>query len=233
MASAGLGRVKVVATIVRLLETTMIRIGNAAYARENRSFGLTTLRNRHVRIEGADVRFRFIGKGGKIWNVGMHDRRLSRIVRSCQELPGQHLFQYLDETGERQSVTSSDVNAYLKEVTGFDVTAKDFRTWAGTVLATIALADRGPAANIAQAKRNITLAIASVSARLGNTPAICRKSYVHPEIFAAYLEGAFFLDVGRPAGAPSSNLLGALDPEEEAVLSLLLARARADAAGRA
>jgi len=141
MAKPGLGFDKVLATVVRLLETTMIRVGGAAYARENKSYGLTTLLTRHVRVEGSDVRFHFKGKSGRIWRLGVRDRRVARTIKNCQELPGQHLFQYVDDDGRRQNLTSADVNAYLKKITDREITAKDFRTWAGTVLAAMALSE--------------------------------------------------------------------------------------------
>jgi len=227
MRVAGLGRNKVLATVVHLLETTMIRVGNAAYARDNKSYGLTTLRNRHVKIDGGALRFDFKGKSGKIWRLSIHDRRIARIVRACQELPGQHLFQYLDDDGRRQAVTSGDVNAYLKAVSGADVTAKDFRTWTGTVLAARALAEFEAAASIATAKRNLNQAIKLTAARLGNTPTICRKSYIHPAIQAAYLEGELALEIVETvAGDPTAG--AGLDPVEAAVLAFLSARRTSD-----
>lgn len=197
MARQGLPREKVLATIVHLLDTTLIRVGNDEYARTNGSFGLTTLRNRHVAVEGGALHFEFKGKSGKMWRLDVRDRRVARIVRSLQELPGQHLFQYLDDTGERQSVGSADVNAYLAEITGAEVTAKDFRTFAGTVLAASALSKFKAAESAAEAKVNVRAAIEEVAERLGNTPAICRKCYVHPEIVAAYLDGALAYRRGK------------------------------------
>ena len=189
-ARRGLPREKVLATIVRLLEVTLIRVGNQEYARENHSYGLTTLRDRHVDFEGATLIFEYRGKGGKRHRISLRDRRLARIVRSCQELPGQHLFQYLDEDGERQEVDSADVNAYLQEITGEGFTAKDFRTWAGTVLASLALSEFESFDSQAAAKRNVTRAIEQVAAQLGNTVAVCRKSYIHPEVVECYLDGS-------------------------------------------
>jgi DNA topoisomerase-1 len=173
MGLRGLPREKVLATVVRLLETTLIRIGNDDYARENKSYGLTTLKNRHVRVNGSEVRFRFTGKGGKQWSLQVKDRRIAKVVKACQELPGQELLQYVDENGELQDVTSGDVNAYLKKITGRDITAKDFRTWAGTVLAALALHEVKEFDSAAQAKRNVRSAIERVAARLG--PEIGRK----------------------------------------------------------
>jgi DNA topoisomerase-1 len=221
LAASGLCRRRVLATVVDLLETTMIRVGNAAYAKDNGSYGLTTLRSRHVKVEGARLRFHFKGKSGKIWELSLNDRRVARTVRSCQELPGQHLFQYFDDVGERQAVTSDDVNAYLRESSGADITAKDFRTWAASVLAATALAELEAPANISVARKNITCAIAYVAARLGNTPTICRKCYVHPEIVSAYLASDLWLRIGR-----SSRAAG-LYPEEAAVLTFLKTRTSA------
>jgi DNA topoisomerase I len=178
MGLRGLPREKVLATVVHLLETTLIRVGNDDYAKQNNSYGLITLRNRHVAIDGNEVRFRFTGKGGKQWSLRVRDRRVAKIIRACQELPGQELLQYLDEQDNCQDVTSTDVNNYLKEVTGMNITAKDFRTRAGTVLAAMALIELESFDSAAQAKRNLRTAIEKVSARLGNTPTICRKGYM-------------------------------------------------------
>lgn len=221
----GLPREKVLATIVHLLETTLIRVGNADYAKQNRSFGLTTLRNRHVAVAGTALRFRFKGKSGREWDLGIRDRRVAAIIRRCQELPGQQLFQYLDEDGKRQAITSADVNAYLREVTGQDITAKDFRTWAGTVLAAMALKEFGSIDSQAQAKRNIRAAIEHVAGRLGNTVTICRKCYIHPEVIAAYAPNEPFLPtVEEKVEAALREDLSALRPEEAAVLAFLRAR---------
>lgn len=218
MAAPGHGRRKVLATVVNLLETTLIRVGSEAYARENGSFGLTTLRARHVEVNGAELRFHFKGKSGKTWRLRLRDRRLAAVVKGCQDLPGQHLFQYLDEAGDRQSVTSADVNAYLKEASGAPITAKDFRTWGGTILAASVLAGIGPATSPTAAKAKVAAALRQVAASLGNTPAICRKCYVHPEVISAYLDDGLVLDV---AGAPA----GDLRPEEAAVIAFLASRA--------
>jgi DNA topoisomerase I len=219
MALRGLPREKVVATIVHLLETTLIRIGNDDYARQNKSYGLTTLRNPHVSVEGAQLRFRFKGKSGKAWQLQVRNRRVAKIVRACQDLPGQKLFEYLDENGEPREVTSSDVNAYLKEITGSEITAKDFRTWAGTVLAALALREFEQADSQATTKKNLRAAIEQVAHRLGNTPTICRKCYVHPDVLAAYIEGSLELKITEDATASQSA--AALKPEEAAVLALL------------
>jgi DNA topoisomerase-1 len=189
LARPGLPRDKVLATVVRLLETTLIRIGNDEYARENGSFGLTTMRDRHVAVSGSLLRFHFRGKSGKEHAVDVRDPRLARIVRRCQDLPGQELFQYVDDDGAHQRVDSEDVNAYLRDIAGEEFTAKDFRTWAGTVLAALALAELEGFASQRQARRNIVRAVESVARRLGNTPAICRKGYVHPAVIDAYLDG--------------------------------------------
>ena len=218
MRAHGLGRDKVLATVVYLLETTMIRVGNATYAKENKSYGLTTLRNRHVKIVGGELRFDFKGKSGKIWRLNMQDRRVARIVRACQELPGQHLFQYLDDAGERRTVSSEDVNGYLKAVSGRDITAKDFRTWAGTVLAARALAQADVAESATAAKRALNAAVKLTAAKLGNTPAICRKSYIHPQILSAYLDGGLPLDIAEDE---IEVCVGALRPDEAAVLAFL------------
>jgi DNA topoisomerase-1 len=184
LARAGLPREKVLAAVARLLDATALRIGNAEYARENGSFGLTTMRNHHADVRGSRVRMRFRGKAGKVREVELADPRVARVVRRCQELPGQELFGYVDEAGEVRDVTSTDVNAYLREVAGEDFTAKDFRTWAGTVLAAGELA-REPR----RGKRAVARAIARVAERLGNTPAVCRKCYVHPAVVEAFLRG--------------------------------------------
>jgi DNA topoisomerase-1 len=186
----GLPREKVLATIVHLLDTTFIRVGNEEYAKENKSFGLTTLKNRHASVDGSEISFQFKGKHGVDWSVSQRDRRIARIIRSCQELPGQHLFQYLDEEGKRVRVTSTDVNAYLREIAGIDISAKDFRTWGGTVLAAAELSLLPPFTSKKEADRNIRLAVAAVAARLGNTQRVCRQCYIHPVVVERYGEGA-------------------------------------------
>ncbi len=209
LAKRGLPREKVLATVVRLLETTLIRVGNAEYARENGSFGLTTLRNRHAEVTSGSVRFRFRGKSGRDHEVGLQDRQIARIVRQCQDLPGQDLLQYIDEDGVAQPIDSSDVNAYLREVAGDDVSAKDFRTWAGTVLAAMALSKLPREETKTAATRQIVAAIRRVARRLGNTPAVCRSCYVHPRVLEAHAAG---WSLGR-----TSDLRAA----ERAVLTLL------------
>jgi len=224
MALRGLPREKVLATVVHLLETTLIRVGNDDYARQNKSYGLTTLRNPHVKVAGSELRFQFKGKSGKTWRLQVKDRRVAKIVKACQELPGQDLFQYRGEDGEQRSVSSADVNAYLREISGRDITAKDFRTWAGTVLAALALQEFQSFDTQAGAKQNVRAAIEKVAARLGNTPTICRKCYVHPEILASYAEGAMLLEIKERVEQELREDLASLRPEEAAVLSLLEAR---------
>jgi DNA topoisomerase-1 len=224
MALRGLPREKVLATVVHLLETTLIRVGNDDYARQNNSYGLTTLKTRHVAVDGNEVRFRFTGKSGKQWSLRVRDRRIAKIIRACQELPGQELLQYLDDEGKPQDVTSSDVNAYLKEITGKDITAKDFRTWAGTVLAAMALNEVKSFDTAAQAKRNLRTAIENVAARLGNTATICRKCYVHPEVLTSYLDGNLVLEIKSAVESELRKELDGLKPEEAAVLAMLRGR---------
>ena len=215
LARRGLPREKVLATVLRLLEKTLIRVGNEEYARANRSFGLTTLGNRHVRVRGPRIDFRFRGKSGKVHEFGIEDAELSGIVKRCQELPGQDLFQYKDGRGRRHGVGSGDVNAYLAEVSGRDFTAKDFRTWAGSVRAWWALASGPAPQSKAQGRRAVIDAIGEVSRRLGNTPATCRKAYVHPAVVDAYLAGS--LRPRRSGGRSPSRLR----PSEASLLRLL------------
>ena len=216
MGARSLSREKVLASIVYLLENTLVRVGNESYARDNKSFGLTTLRDRHVTIDGGSLRFAFTGKGGKEWKLKLSDRRVAKIVRACQELPGQHLFQYLDAEGQRQKIGSADLNAYLKEISGTDATAKDFRTWAGTVLAAMALAEFEAFDSEAVAKRNLRQAIEHVARQLGNTPTICRKCYIHPEILEHYLEGTLIETLQQRIRAAMKRE-AKLKPEEAAV----------------
>ena len=189
LALPGLPREKVLATVVQLMERTLIRVGNEEYAKENKSYGLTTLRGKHVKVNGSTLKFKFRGKSGVLHEVGVQDRRLARIVRQCQELPGHELFEYLDAEGQTHSIDSSDVNNYLREISGQEFTAKDFRTWAGTVLASIALHEFEGFSSETEAKKNVVQAIKAVARRLGNTPAVCRKCYVHPAILDSYLTG--------------------------------------------
>jgi DNA topoisomerase-1 len=215
----GLPRNKLLATIVLLLEATLIRVGNDEYARTNRSYGLTTLKNRHVDIKGANIHFNFRGKGGKEHAIKVNDRRLARLVRQCRDLPGQDLFQYVDEEGAPQPVNSGDVNEYLRLISGEEFTAKDFRTWAGTLLAATELGTTGRVPAATEAKAVIARAVESVSRQLGNTPAICRKCYIHPRVLEAYQDEALF---GRwkaeLADAPEEN---GLRREERALLRFL------------
>jgi DNA topoisomerase I len=230
MALRGLPREKVLATVVHLLETTLIRVGNDDYAKQNNSYGLTTLKTRHAAVNGNEVRFRFTGKSGKHWSLRVKDRRIAKVIRACQELPGQELLQYLDEDGTPRDVTSSDVNAYLKEIIGKDITAKDFRTWAGTVLAAMALNEMQSFDSAAQAKRNLRTAIENVAARLGNTPTICRKCYVHPDVLTSYLDGSLVLEIKAAVESELRDAIGLLQPEEAAVLAMLRGRLVKEAA---
>ncbi len=224
MRKPGLSRERVLATVVSLLENTLIRVGNDDYAKQNKSYGLTTLRNRHVKVDGSQLRFSFKGKSGKTWQLDVKDRRIARVVRACQDLPGQDLFAYVDAEGQTRDVTSADVNAYLKEATGREITAKDFRTWAGTVLAALALAEFETVDSDAKAKKNVRAAIERVASRLGNTPTICRKCYVHPEVITSYLDGDLLLEIKEEVEEELSEGLAGLKPEEAAVLGLLHAR---------
>jgi DNA topoisomerase-1 len=190
LALPGLPRDKVLAAIVRLLETTFIRVGNQEYAKENGSYGLTTLRNKHVSVKGATVTFDFKGKSGREHTIDLHDRRLAAIIKRCHDMPGYELFQYIDPEGNRHSIDASDVNDYLRQITNEDFTAKDFRTWAGTVLACAMLHELEPPETQTQAKKNVVEAIKRVANRLGNTPSVCRKCYVHPAVLESYMGGA-------------------------------------------
>ena len=218
-----LTRNKVLAAVVQLLEKTLIRVGNDEYARENRSFGLTTLRDGHVVVNGGRVRFTFRGKSGVEHDIKLDDRRLARTIKACRDIPGYDLFQYIDEHGERHAVGSSDVNAYLKEITGEDYTSKDFRTWAGTVLAAQMLQEFSTFESDTQAKRNIVQAVESVAKRLGNTKAVCRKCYIHPAILEAYVDGSMLKTVADRARRVRRNH-GDLTAAENAVLALLQAK---------
>ncbi len=219
----GVPREKVLALVVRLLEATLIRVGNDEYARENRSYGLSTMRDRHVDVRGARLRFSFRGKGGKEHEIDVRDERLARIVRQVQELPGQTLFQYHAADGHRQEVTSDDVNAYLREISGDEFTAKDFRTWAGTVAAAMALHEFNEIDSEAGRKTAIVRAIESVAELLGNTPTVCRACYVHPDVLDAYLDGSFVGALAERARGVGRGA-HALRPAEAAVLGLLQAR---------
>jgi DNA topoisomerase-1 len=219
LAREGLPRERVLATIVRFLETTFIRVGNEAYARDNGSFGLTTLQDRHVHIEGAKIQFRFRGKSGKQHAIQVNDRRLARLVRRCRDLPGQDLFQFVDDAGEPQPVHSDNVNDYLRSASGEEFTAKDFRTWAGTLLAAQAFAASGCGETESEAKGAVVAAVKSVADRLGNTVSVCRKCYIHPEVLRAALTREFTKAWGA-AQAASTELRG-LRADENALLQFL------------
>lgn len=221
LALPGLPREKVLATIVRLLETTLIRIGNDEYARNNHSYGLTTMRNKHAKVRADKISFTFRGKSGKQHVIDVRDRKLASIVKRCRDLPGYELFGYLDDTGKAVDVTSGDVNAYLHEIGGEDFTAKDFRTWAGTVLAARALQEFEKFDSEAEAKRNVLRAIESVAQMLGNTPAICRKCYVHPIVVDTYLDGSLVKRLKKKAEEKLAREMKHLRAEEAAVLMLL------------
>jgi DNA topoisomerase I len=214
-----LGRDRVVATVVRLLDETTIRVGNDEYARENRSFGLTTLRDRHVEVKGDRIRFRFRGKAGRVHEVEVEDARVARVVRRCEDLPGQDLFQYVGDDGEPVDVTSDDVNDYIREAAGAEFTAKDFRTWTGTVLAAWTLDEL--AGGETPPKKQLVAAIESVARELGNTPAVCRACYVHPDVISAHLDGTLRDGLGRQAIRKLTQERHRLSPQEAAVLAFL------------
>ena len=220
----GLARNKIMATVVWLLETTLIRIGSDEYRKANKSFGLTTLRRRHVAVVGSEVRFEFKGKSGIQHAVSVADKRIARIVQRCQELRGEELFKYLDDDGKRQEVDAEDVNAYLQEITGREVTAKDFRTWAGTMLAAEALRTIGPAKNKREAERNIVAAVDVTAKRLGNTRSVCRKYYIHPALIEAYLEGSVLPPMPERPWSKRKSKGPTLRQHEMDVLSFLKAR---------
>jgi DNA topoisomerase I len=228
LARPGLDREKVLAAIVRLLELTLIRVGNDEYARLNRSFGLTTLRGRHASVRGSSIRFRFRGKSGRMHEVGLRDRRLAAIIRRCQDLPGQELFQYVEDDGTTVDIASDDVNDYLRSIAP-DVTTKDFRTWAGTVLAYRALRALDRPASARGATRNVVAAIRETADLLGNTPAVCRKAYVHPVVVEAYLDGRLRGALVQAAEDAGSSPAATTPDEERAVVSLLRRRIRDDA----
>jgi DNA topoisomerase I len=222
----GLPREKVLATVVRIMDTAYARIGNLSYARENNSFGLTTLRDRHVEISGTRVRFEFTGKGGKAHAFDVDDPRLAKIVRRCRDLPGYDLFQYVEDDGTRRTVGSGDVNDYLREISGGEFTAKCFRTWAGSVVAAKSLADMRPVKTDRAAKRNVVRAIEAVAENLGNTPSIARKSYVHPLVIEAYLEGSLAETWDRALPKKPPQFAAKLRGDEQRLLRLLKPRAQ-------
>ena len=221
----GLQREKVLAAVVQLLEKTLIRVGNEEYARDNGSVGLTTMREKHATVTGTTVRFEFRGKSGVQHAIDLRDARLARILKACRDLPGYELFQYVDEDGRRQAIDSADVNEYLREISGDEFTAKDFRTWAGTVLAAKALAEVATFTSNAEAKRNIVHAIEAVAKKLGNTKSVCRKCYIHPAILDAYMDGAT-IDTLKSRALRLARSRPALSPEEAAVVGLLERRLR-------
>lgn len=214
----GLPRAKVLAAMVALLDETAIRVGNEEYARENHSFGLTTLRNQHVDVQGTEIRLHFRGKSGKEHAITLRDRRLARSIQRCRDLPGQELFEYADADGTPHSVTSDDINDYLRAISGQDFTAKDFRTWAASVIVANALCADGECASITEAKHRISAAIKTAAEKLGNTPAICRKSYVHPQVLAAFQDGSLFIHIATSA---TENDNPEKEPYEATVLALL------------
>jgi DNA topoisomerase I len=228
LATPGLSREKVLAAVVRLLELTLIRVGNEEYARLNRSFGLTTLKRRHAKVEGSAIRFQFAGKSGKRHEVGLRDRRLASIVRRCQDLPGQELFAYVGDDGVPHDISSDDVNEYLREISGIDMTAKDFRTWAGTVLAYRALRALAPVENGRAAKKNVVEAVRLTADQLGNTPAVARRSYVHPAILEAYMEGTIGGALLEAAEEQHDPPPVATPDEASEVAKLIRARIHAD-----
>lgn len=221
LARRGLSREKVLATVVRLLETTLIRVGNTEYARANSSYGLTTLHDRHVNVKGSKITFYFRGKSAKKHVIELEDPKLARIVRRCRDLPGYELFQYVDETGNPVSISSNDVNDYLRAIGGAEFTAKDFRTWAGTVLAARAFQEFKRFASKLEARRNMIEAIEAVARILGNTPAICRRCYVHPVILDTYLDGTLVRRLKKCAEQKLTRDIKNLRPEEAAILMLL------------
>ncbi|MBA3695630.1 MAG: DNA topoisomerase IB [Methylotenera sp.] len=218
----GLSKEKVLATIIYLLENTMIRIGNDEYVKTNKSFGLTTLRNRHVEINGSVVKFKFRGKSKIEHDINLQDARMARLIKRLMDIPGQELFQYIDSDGMRHPVNSTDVNEYLKQITGRDYTAKDFRTWSGTMHATMALRVQEPFENVTQAKKNVVMAIEAASKKLGNTPSICKKCYVHPYIIESYMAGTMIDLIQENVDLVDDEAL--LDFVEQYVLKLLQSR---------
>jgi DNA topoisomerase I len=217
----GLPKEKVLATVLRLMELTRIRVGNEEYAKTNKSFGLTTMRDRHVDISGSTIHFKFRGKSGVEHDIEIHDRRLARIVKNCRDIPGQELFQYIDENGQRQSIDSGNVNDYLREITGEDFTAKDFRTWGGTVLATLELHEAGVGESKTAIKKAIVQAIKTVAQHLGNRPATCRKYYVHPAVLSAYETGSLSEVMTKHVEDEIEELSYGLRCEELVVVTLL------------
>ncbi|CAN5377040.1 DNA topoisomerase IB [soil metagenome] len=232
----GLAKERVLAAVIRVMQKTLIRVGNEEYARQNHSYGLTTLEDKHARVRGRKVKFEFRGKSSKQHEIDLEDPRLARIVKECQDLPGEQLFQYQDGDGNVVDVNSGDVNEYLRAIAGEEFTAKDFRTWAGTVLAARALSMLEEIDSDAARKKNLVRAVEAVAQRLGNTTAVCRKCYIHPEVINAYMDGSLAAMLGKRAGKELARSMHSLSPEEAAVLALLqqtLSRARPRAAKRA
>ncbi len=221
MRKRSLTREKVLAAVVQLLEKTAIRVGNEEYARQNETYGLTTMENRHAEVEGNTVHFEFTGKSHKDHEIDLKDPKLARVIDKLQDLPGQSLFQFVDEDGEPHSITSGDVNDYLHEIAGDFFTAKDFRTWAGTVAASLALQEFEQFSDKDAATKNVVEAVKTVAEKLGNTPAVCRKSYIHPAVIEAYVDGAMLDSMQQKVEAELSGDLSGLKPEEAAVLGLL------------
>jgi DNA topoisomerase-1 len=228
----GLPREKVLAAVVRLLETTLIRVGNEEYAKENASFGLTTMQDRHAKFNGSGVKFRFKGKSGVEHDIDLNDKKLAKVVKACRDLPGQELFQYLNDNGKVCDIGSQDVNEYLREISGEEFTAKDFRTWAGTVLAAKALQEYENFSSQRQAKRFMVSAVEAVAKKLGNTKAVCRKCYIHPEVFNAYLDGSLIQTLRAELERELSGPLRGLRPAEAAVLVLLQQRLKRESGAK-
>jgi DNA topoisomerase-1 len=225
---SGLPKRKVLAAVVRILDRTCMRIGNEQYAKQNDSYGLTTLKDNHVKISGTRLRFHFRGKSGQTQDLELDDQKLAKIVRTCRDIPGYELFQYVDEEGGHCRVDSAMVNEYLREITGEDFTAKDFRTWGGTVLAAMALQEFEKFDTKTQAKKNLIRAIEAVAQRLGNTPAVCRKCYIHPLILNSYLDGTMLGTMQKRAEQELRSRPTALKPEEHTVLEFLRKRLAAE-----
>jgi DNA topoisomerase I len=220
----GLPRERVLAAVVRLLELTLFRVGNNEYAKSNKSFGLTTLRGRHARISGGHIHLSFRGKGGTHYETDINDPRVARIVKSCRDLPGYELFQYLDDAGERRTVSSTEVNDYLREITSEGITAKDFRTWAGTNLAALALREFRRVDSEAMRKRAVVRAVERVAKSLGNTPAICRRCYIHPAIFEGFLDGTLLATLAEQTRLYLAREIEGMSAEEAAVVAFLRLR---------
>ena len=224
LALKGMPKEKILAALVQLLQLTLIRVGNEVYVKENKSFGLTTLRNRHVAVQGTKITFKFRGKSKQDHNISISHRRLAKIIQTCKELPGQDLFEYLDDSGQTTPITSTDVNNYLRSITNDNFTAKDFRTWAGTVAAVFALHEFPSYTTETEARKNIVQAVQKVSKILGNTPAVCRKSYIHPEVLHTYLDGSLRDTIENCIKKKPPKSIEALTQEEQAVFSFLKAR---------